>query len=69
VIELRFGLLDDHDHTLEEVGRKLKVTRERVRQIEAKSLRKLQHPLRSRMLEGFMTGLPTPPGQDGQTPE
>jgi RNA polymerase primary sigma factor len=44
VIELRFGLIDDHDHTLEEVGKKLKVTRERVRQIEERAIRKLRHP-------------------------
>jgi RNA polymerase primary sigma factor len=69
IIKLRYGLGVGYTYTLEEVGKIFKVTRERVRQIEAKSLRKLQHPLRSRMLEGFMTGLPTPPGQDGQTPE
>ncbi|GHO89900.1 sigma-70 family RNA polymerase sigma factor [Dictyobacter formicarum] len=44
VIELRFGLVGDHDHTLEEVGKKLKVTRERVRQIEERAIRKLRHP-------------------------
>jgi RNA polymerase primary sigma factor len=54
VIELRFGLLDDHDHTLEEVGRRLKVTRERVRQIEDRAIRKLRHPQMSRMLREYM---------------
>ncbi len=69
IIKLRYGLGVGYTYTLEEVGKIFKVTRERVRQIEAKSLRKLQHPLRSRMLEGFMTGLPAPAGQDGQPPE
>jgi RNA polymerase primary sigma factor len=54
IIKLRYGLGDGYTYTLEEVGRKFKVTRERVRQIEAKALRKLQHPVRSRKLEGFM---------------
>jgi RNA polymerase primary sigma factor len=54
VIELRFGLLDDHDHTLEEVGRRLKVTRERVRQIEERAIRKLRHPAASRMLKEYL---------------
>jgi RNA polymerase primary sigma factor len=54
VIELRFGLVDDHDHTLEEVGRKLKVTRERVRQIEERAIRKLRHPQASRMLKDYL---------------
>ncbi len=58
IIKLRFGLGVGYTYTLEEVGKIFKVTRERVRQIEAKSLRKLQHPVRSRMLEGFMTGTP-----------
>jgi RNA polymerase primary sigma factor len=60
IIKLRFGLGVGYSYTLEEVGKLFKVTRERVRQIEAKSLRKLQHPVRSRMLEGFMTGIPAP---------
>jgi RNA polymerase primary sigma factor len=60
IIKLRFGLGVGYTYTLEEVGKIFKVTRERVRQIEAKSLRKLQHPVRSRMLEGFMTGIPDP---------
>jgi len=54
VIELRFGLLDDHDHTLEEVGKKLKVTRERVRQIEERAIRKLRHPQASRILKDYL---------------
>jgi len=54
VIELRFGLLDDHDHTLEEVGRKLKVTRERVRQIEERAIRKLRHPQASHILKDYL---------------
>lgn len=54
VIELRFGLLDDHDHTLEEVGKKLKVTRERVRQIEERAIRKLRHPQASRLLKDYL---------------
>ncbi len=54
VIELRFGLVDDHDHTLEEVGRKLKVTRERVRQIEERAIRKLRHPQASRILKEYL---------------
>ncbi len=54
VIELRFGLLDDHDHTLEEVGKKLKVTRERVRQIEERAIRKLRHPQASRVLKDYL---------------
>ena len=54
IIKLRYGLSDGYAYTLEEVGRKFKVTRERVRQIEAKALRKLQHPIRARHLEGFL---------------
>jgi RNA polymerase primary sigma factor len=54
VIELRFGLVDDHDHTLEEVGKKLKVTRERVRQIEERAIRKLRHPQASRILKDYL---------------
>jgi RNA polymerase primary sigma factor len=54
VIELRFGLIDDQDHTLEEVGRRLKVTRERVRQIEERAIRKLRHPQSSRLLREYL---------------
>ncbi|MHC4663291.1 MAG: RNA polymerase sigma factor RpoD [Planctomycetota bacterium] len=58
IIKLRYGIGDGYTYTLEEVGRIFKVTRERVRQIEAKAVRKLQHPVRSRMLEGFLETLP-----------
>jgi RNA polymerase primary sigma factor len=54
VIELRFGLSDGYARTLEEVGKQFKVTRERIRQIEAKALRKIRHPLRLRHLQGFL---------------
>ena len=54
VLALRFGLEDGHPHTLEEVGREFKVTRERIRQIEAKALRKLRHPSRSKKLKDFL---------------
>jgi len=54
IIRLRYGLGDGYSYTLEEVGRIFKVTRERVRQIEAKAVRKLQHPVRSQFLEGFI---------------
>ncbi|GIW92057.1 MAG: RNA polymerase sigma factor SigA [Pirellulaceae bacterium] len=56
IIRLRYGLGDGYNYTLEEVGRIFKVTRERVRQIEAKAVKKLQHPVRSRLLEGFIRG-------------
>ncbi len=54
VLELRFGLIDGKDHTLEEVSRYFNVTRERIRQIEAKALRKLRHPTRSRHLKDYL---------------
>jgi len=54
VLEMRFGLKDGESHTLEEVGRAFGVTRERVRQIESKALRKLRHPGRSRKLRDFL---------------
>ncbi len=53
VLKMRFGLGDGNEHTLEEVGQQFKVTRERIRQIEAKALRKLKHPSRSRRLRSF----------------
>ncbi len=56
VIKMRFGLEDGSEHTLEEVGQSFAVTRERIRQIEAKALRKLRHPSRSRKLRAFMDG-------------
>jgi RNA polymerase primary sigma factor len=57
IIRLRYGLGDGYTYTLEEVGRIFRVTRERVRQIEAKAVRKLQHPVRSKQLEGFLEGI------------
>ena len=54
VLELRFGLGDGYSRTLEEVGKQFKVTRERIRQIEAKALRKMRHPTRIRQLQGFL---------------
>ena len=54
VLKLRFGLEDGRQRTLEEVGREFKVTRERIRQIEAKALRKLRHPSRSKKLKDFL---------------
>ena len=56
VLELRFGLGDGNVRTLEEVGHQFRVTRERIRQIEAKALRKLRHPSRSRKLKAFLEG-------------
>jgi len=56
VLKMRFGLGDGNEHTLEEVGQQFKVTRERIRQIEAKALRKLKHPSRSRKLRSFTDG-------------
>ena len=57
VIKMRFGLEDGSEHTLEEVGQSFQVTRERIRQIEAKALRKLRHPSRSRKLRAFVEGV------------
>ncbi|MEE8336982.1 MAG: sigma-70 family RNA polymerase sigma factor, partial [Dehalococcoidia bacterium] len=54
VLELRFGLEDGRSRTLEEVGREFNVTRERIRQIEAKALRKLRHPTRSKKLRDYL---------------
>jgi len=53
-VRMRFGLGMNSDHTLEEVGQQFSVTRERIRQIEAKALRKLKHPSRSRELRSFL---------------
>jgi RNA polymerase primary sigma factor len=58
VLEQRFGLIDGYSRTLEEVGRQFDVTRERIRQIEAKALRKMRHPTRLRHLEGFIEAPP-----------
>ena len=54
VLALRFGLTDGYPRTLEEVGKRFNVTRERIRQIEAKALRKMRHPTRLRKLDGFL---------------
>jgi len=54
VLRMRYGIGMNKDHTLEEVGKQFSVTRERIRQIEAKALRKLKHPSRSRMLRSFL---------------
>ena len=57
IIKLRYGIGDGYTYTLEEVGKIFKVTRERVRQVEAKAIRKLQHPVRARKLQGFLDEL------------
>jgi RNA polymerase primary sigma factor len=54
IVEMRFGLIDGYERTLEEIGRQYNVTRERIRQIEAKALRKMRHPTRLRHLQGFL---------------
>ena len=54
IVRMRFGIGMNKDHTLEEVGQQFSVTRERIRQIEAKALRKLKHPSRSRILRSFL---------------
>ncbi len=56
ILKLRYGIGDGYTYTLEEVGRIFKVTRERVRQVEAKAIRKLQHPVRKRRLSSFLAG-------------
>jgi RNA polymerase primary sigma factor len=63
VLSMRFGLEDGYSHTLEEVGQLFSVTRERIRQIEAKALRKMRHPTRIRQLHGFFGNNPTPKGE------
>ncbi len=63
IIKLRYGIGDGYTYTLEEVGRIFRVTRERVRQIEAKAVRKLRHPVRARQLSSFLDG-PAPEGQE-----
>ncbi|HED54956.1 MAG TPA: RNA polymerase sigma factor RpoD, partial [Phycisphaerales bacterium] len=68
IIKLRYGIGDGYTYTLEEVGRIFKVTRERVRQVEAKAIRKLQHPVRSRKLHGFIDRVKAPE-TDEQNPE
>ncbi len=68
IIKLRYGIGDGYTYTLEEVGRIFRVTRERVRQIEAKAVRKLQHPVRARKLAGFLSGaIPPDEKQDSQS--
>ncbi len=69
ILRLRYGLADGYSYTLEEVGKIFSVTRERVRQIESKAVRKLQQPFRSRALAGFVEGLETPIIPQMQTPK
>ena len=59
ILKLRYGIGDGYTYTLEEVGRIFKVTRERVRQVESKAIRKLQHPVRLRRLSSFIAGMET----------
>ena len=62
VLRMRFGIGEKSDHTLEEVGQDFEVTRERIRQIEAKALRKLRHPSRSKRLKSFVENSGRPSG-------
>ena len=70
VLRMRFGIEMNTDHTLEEVGKQFDVTRERIRQIEAKALRKMRHPTRLRQLQGFIEGeeAPAPPPAPAAAP-
>ncbi len=69
IIKLRYGIGDGYTYTLEEVGRIFKVTRERVRQVEAKAIRKLQHPVRARKLQSFVEGAKLREGRDRHAPK
>jgi len=64
IVKLRYGIGDGYTYTLEEVGRIFRVTRERVRQIEAKAVRKLRHPVRARQLASFLDGVNIPEGEE-----
>jgi RNA polymerase primary sigma factor len=64
ILRLRYGLADGYTYTLEEVGKIFSVTRERVRQIESKAVRKLQQPYRSRALASFLEGCDVPRVED-----
>jgi RNA polymerase primary sigma factor len=64
IVKLRYGIGDGYTYTLEEVGRIFRVTRERVRQIEAKAVRKLRHPVRARQLASFLDGVVLPDDSD-----
>jgi hypothetical protein len=68
IIKLRYGIGDGYTYTLEEVGRIFRVTRERVRQIEAKAVRKLRHPVRARQLASFLDGVQVPDEGEGLRP-
>ena len=67
IVELRYGIGDGYTYTLEEVGRIFRVTRERVRQIEAKAVRKLRHPVRARQLASFLDGVQVPDDAESLT--
>jgi len=69
ILKLRYGIGDGYTYTLEEVGKIFRVTRERVRQVEAKALRKLQHPVRARKLIGFVDGAGLPADTNDQVPD